>query len=233
MVGAWGRPRCRYVCVVAPSRVQVREFNPRPDPSEQSSQPGKNNLPHCLDLVAEQTCRPPIHDTEQDRTERNGCFAGLGGQAAGRRTDRSSRHLTWEQSRAKSPVRPGHGHRSPQAAITSLRIASAASKMSGTNEHDRPGPTGKRSPTSAPRPVTTACAGGNPVAAGGHVRHRRRTRVAPAGLPTCCGVAVPTCRATVILVGETEKPCRDGGSSCTHQVRSKSWVGFRLPAHQR
>lgn len=84
----------------------------------------QNNLPHCLDLVAEQTCRPPIHDTEQDRTERNGCFAGLGGQAAGRRTDRSSRHLTWEQSRESGPSRA----RTPQPAgshhVASHRICS-------------------------------------------------------------------------------------------------------------
>lgn len=56
------------------------EFNTRPVGTEFSAR--QNNLPHCLDLVAEQTCRPPIHDTEQDRTERNGTVAlpGLEGR---------------------------------------------------------------------------------------------------------------------------------------------------------
>jgi len=52
-------------------------------------------------------------------------------------------------------------------------------------ERDRPGPTGTwMVAKSAPQ---TACAGGNPIgAAAGHVRRRRRARVAPATRVLAC-----------------------------------------------
>jgi hypothetical protein len=138
---------------VGPSALSVRLRrrsiqSSTPDPSEQSSQPGKTNLPHCLDLVAEQTCRPPIHDTEQDRTERNGCFAGLGGQAAG--------HLTWEQSRESGPSRA----RTPQPA-GSHHVASHRTCSFQDVGDERARPTRSNREKIAykrPRPVTTACA---------------------------------------------------------------------------
>jgi hypothetical protein len=108
----------------------------------------QNNLPHCLDLVAQQTCRPPIHDTEQDRTERNGCFAGLGGQAAG--------HLTWEQSRESGPSRA----RTPQPA-GSHHVASHRTCSFQDVGDERARPTRSNREMIAykrPRPVTTACA---------------------------------------------------------------------------
>lgn len=221
---------------VGPSALSVRLRrrsiqSSTPDPSEQSSQPGKTT---CLTAWTWSQSRPAARQfMTRSRTERNGterllCRAWRAGRG---QTDRSSRHLTWEQSRESGPSRA----RTPRPAgshhVASHRICSF---QDAGDERARPTRSNREKIAyKRPRPVTTACAGGNPVAAGGHVRHRRRTRVAPAGLPTCCGVAVPTCRATVILFGETEKPCRDDGSSCTHQVRSKSWAGFRLPAHHR
>lgn len=72
--GAWGRPRCRYVCVVAPSRVQ------HPTRRNRVLSPAKQT---CLTAWTWSQSRPAARQfMTRSRTERNGTVAlpGLEGR---------------------------------------------------------------------------------------------------------------------------------------------------------